>query len=66
MSLMHPAVRILRHGQDDEEALDWAYWQSKSYVERLEAAEIMRRRIYFITHANQSRLQRVFRIVQFA
>lgn len=62
---MEKAVRILKHGED-QEALDWTYWQSRTPDERIEAAEIMRRRIYLITHADQSRLQRVFRIVQHA
>ncbi len=64
-AVVEKVVRILKPGED-EEALDWAFWQSKTPNERIEAAEILRRRITLITHADQSRLQRVFRIVQHA
>ena len=51
----------LDHDQDKE---DLDYWLSKTPEERVEAAEILRRRIALIQHADESRLRRVFQIVK--
>lgn len=43
---------------------DFAYWQTRSHAERLEAVEAARREVHGLDYATESRLQRVFTIVK--
>jgi hypothetical protein len=55
------AVNIHKLG---EEPSDFAYWQSRSPKERLEALEAIRREYHGWTDDAYPRLQRVYRIIE--
>jgi hypothetical protein len=42
---------------------DFRYWSSKTEIERLEAVEMLRQQYINYKHDVQSRLQRVYRII---
>jgi len=45
-----------------ETTLDFAFWSTKSPLERLEAIEIIRQQYFSLTKAIQPRLQRVCKV----
>jgi hypothetical protein len=54
----------VRMVKTNEQGTDFAYWQSRTPQERLEALETIRREYHFSKYGAQSRFQRVFRIVK--
>jgi hypothetical protein len=55
--------KVLRITTLKNKETDFAYWSSKSHIERLEAIEILRQQYFKLRKDVQPRLQRVCRIV---
>jgi hypothetical protein len=54
----------VRKVKTNEQGTDFAYRQSRTPQERLEALETIRREYHFSKYGTQPRFQRVFRIVK--
>lgn len=54
-------VRII---QMEEQESDFQFWQTRSYVERLEALEAIRAEYHQWKYGTEPRLQRVYRILK--
>ncbi|HEY0457773.1 MAG TPA: hypothetical protein VGC97_01400 [Pyrinomonadaceae bacterium] len=65
MTIKHKIAGVVTKTKIGEEQSDFAYWQTKSYAERLAALEEIRREYnnWKYTDAEQ-RFQRVYRIVK--
>jgi hypothetical protein len=65
MTVKHKVARVVTKTKIGEEKSDFAYWQTKSYAERLAALEEIRREYnnWKYTDAEQ-RFQRVYRVVK--
>ena len=60
--LIEKVVRKVNFGEQNS---DFAYWQSKSYIERLSALEEIRREYNDWKYTNaEQRFQRVYRVVK--
>jgi hypothetical protein len=54
----------VRKVKTSEQGTDFAYWQSRTPQERLEALESIRREYHIGQYGTEPRFQRVFRIVK--
>ena len=57
---MEKSVKII---QLKDKSTDFIYWMSKTDIERLQAVEILRQQYINYKNDAQSRLQRVYRII---
>ncbi len=56
--------KVIKKYKIDEQPNDFLYWQSKSYEERLEALEQIRKEYNLWRYNAEQGLQRIFRIVK--
>ena len=56
--------KVLKIKDLKEKTSDFAFWSTKSPIERLEAIEILRQQYFSLTQAIQPRLKRVCSIIK--
>jgi hypothetical protein len=56
--------KVVKKYKLQEQPNDFKFWQSKTYEERLDALEQIRREYNLWSHHAEQRLQRVYRIVK--
>lgn len=56
--------KVLKITTLKENISDFAYWSTKSHIERLEAIEILRQHYFSLKKDVQPRLQRICRVIK--
>ena len=56
--------KVIKKYKIDEQPSDFSFWQSKSYEERLEALEKIRKEYNLWRYNAEQGLQRIYRIVK--
>ena len=64
MSQERRIAKVVRIVAMKDQGNDFAYWQSRSYEERLSALEELRQEYYGQVDGSQPRLQRVYTIIK--